>query len=341
PLTRPQEDPILRSVQRSHGTTVRVRALFETVPARKKFLKRPPAEAQLCYQVFCDKAMAFPEREFRFLQEGTLKTLLPATKGYKDRFSQILLSEGEKPFLHELYGVGEGFSVHILIGGPELYRSDRRNQFVFANHRRIQEYTLLHALEYGCQGFFPNGTHPVGALFIVIDPALVDFNIHPAKREVRFKDPAVIHHTITRTLQEFFGRHVLYVQTYETTENREPLRENFLLETNFPPQQDNRIPFSPAYSSFPREEHLQSSPYRRSLGEENALAFGIAETTGPLGITEGSEQIQNHPSFFVPFPRKDRDEIVLPGEGFLYLGQLFNLFLIVEKNNALYLIDQH
>lgn len=341
PLTRSREEPILRPVQRSRGTTVRVRALFETVPARKKFLKRPQAEAQLCYQVWCDKALAFPDREFRFFQEGTLKTLLPIAEGYRERFSQILLSEREKPFLHEVHGTGEGFSVHILIGGPELYRSDRRNQFVFANHRRIQEYALLQALEYGCQGFFPNGTHPVGALFIDIDPALADFNIHPAKREVRFKDPAAIHHTITRTLQDFFGRHVLYVQGGTATPGK-AATEQVLFEASPAFQWDK----GPSYFSGPqipgKIEHSPFSGYGKPSGEgEKSFPFSRAEKTSPSILADRIEQFLAHSYSFAPLPGKDKDGTVLPGHNFRYLGQLFNLFLIVEKDDSLYLIDQH
>jgi len=79
--------------------------------------------------------------------------------------------------------------------------------YVFANGRRIQDYSLVHTLEYGTQGWFPNGTHPLGALFIDIDPALADFNIHPAKREVRFRDPGAIHHAVTAALRDFCRRH--------------------------------------------------------------------------------------------------------------------------------------
>ncbi|MCL1941815.1 MAG: MBL fold metallo-hydrolase, partial [Synergistaceae bacterium] len=97
----------------------------------------------------------------------------------------IFLDEKEGAFLHEINAIGTGFSVSVVAGGPELFRRDRRLQFVFANNRRIQDFALLQALEYGLQGWFPNATHPIGAVFVTIDPALADFNIHPAKREVR------------------------------------------------------------------------------------------------------------------------------------------------------------
>ncbi|MDR0642898.1 MAG: DNA mismatch repair endonuclease MutL, partial [Treponema sp.] len=183
--------PRIEPGSRSRGSSVRALGLFDTVPARKRFLKRGGSEALLCRQSFIDKALAFPEIDFRFTQDGVLKLSLPRAKSYKDRFAAALLEgSGIKPvrerdFLHEIYALGEGFRVTIVTGGPELYRNDRRQQFVFANRRRIQDFSLLQALEYGVQGWFPNGVHPLGALYIDIDPALADFNIHPAKREAR------------------------------------------------------------------------------------------------------------------------------------------------------------
>jgi DNA mismatch repair protein MutL len=159
-----------------------------------------------CRQIFNEKAMAFPDRGFRFLQDGILKIFLPPANSLKERFIQIFLTQEEGGFLHEISGSGEGFSFTIVAGGPEIFRNDRRQQFVFANGRRIQDYSLIQALEYGVQGWFPNGVHPIGAVYIDIDPALADFNIHPAKREARFADPGAIHHGITQALRDFFRR---------------------------------------------------------------------------------------------------------------------------------------
>ncbi|MDR2748226.1 MAG: DNA mismatch repair endonuclease MutL, partial [Treponema sp.] len=201
--------PRIEPGSRSRGSSVRALGLFDTVPARKRFLKRGGSEALFCRQALIDKALAFPDIDFHFTQDGVLKLSLPAAETLKERFAAAVL-EGSaaksipaRDFLHEIYALGEGFRVTIVVGGPELYRNDRRQQFVFANHRRIQDFGLLQALEYGVQGWFPNGVHPLGALYIDIDPALADFNIHPAKREARFADPGAIHHTVSTALREF------------------------------------------------------------------------------------------------------------------------------------------
>jgi DNA mismatch repair protein MutL len=193
----------IEQFHRAKGTSVRALGLFDSIPDRKRFLKREGSEAALCRQIFIEKALAFPALNFRFTQDGTLKLFFPAVSSRKERFANALLEKQEGAFLHEINARGEGFSVAIVAGGPELFRNDRRQQYIFANGRRIQDYSMMQALEYGTQGWFPNGTHPVGAVYIDIDPSLADFNIHPAKREVRFKDGGAIHHCITSALRNY------------------------------------------------------------------------------------------------------------------------------------------
>jgi DNA mismatch repair protein MutL len=199
--SRPGQEQHLRPAYRTGGTTVRASGLFNSIPARKLFLKRPSAEARSCKQVFIDKALPFPAKTFRLNSNGRAELLLPAAGHFLERFCAA--QEVDEHFMHELYGNGEGFDFTILAGGPELFREDKKEQYLFVNGHRVQDYALLQAFEYGLQGAFPNGTHPIGAIFLRIEPSLADFNIHTAKREVRFKDAASIHHSITTNLTAF------------------------------------------------------------------------------------------------------------------------------------------
>ncbi|MDR2098380.1 MAG: DNA mismatch repair endonuclease MutL [Spirochaetaceae bacterium] len=299
--------------RRTQGSSVRARALFDTIPARKRFLKREGSEAGLCLQTFIDKVLPFPGINFRFFQDGKLRLFLPAAP-LKQRFAAAVLDNAAKYTgeLHEIAASGRGFSVKIVIGGPELYRNDRRKQYIFANGRRIYDFSLLQALEYGSQGCFPNGLHPIGAIFLEIDPAMADFNIHPAKREARFADSAAIHHEITTTLRSFF-RHV-----------------NLSREQYFMPQET--LPF---------------------------------ENKGP-GLMSGADKADGVPAGAAAFDRIIKGEysfIPLPGRGgaensaaltsgtetkteapmakLRYAGRIFDLFILAEDGERLYIIDQH
>ncbi len=357
----------IQQARRVRGTTVRVLGLFDAIPARKKFLKRDGAEGLLCRQVFIDKAMAFPDRTFRLLQEGELKLFFPPVASYRERFIQTQCTEEEQHFVYEVFAKGEGFSVSMVVGGPELYRRDRRQQFVFANGRRIQDFGLLQALEYGLQGAFPNGTHPLGALFITIDPSLADFNIHPAKREVRFKDPASIHGTISRSLRQFM--HNLLVRgsslAYDDQNQEEADSGNngdntdatgFTVKTAGGSQlqpklggagfsggitaaatgvEGRRAPLSfptkPLESSRLAMEALLESPpdYRArprptgltTDGQAQRTPHNDAQGTAAAALTQAAE----------PAPK----------QGAVFIGRLFGLFLLAERSEALYIIDQH
>ncbi|MDR0663781.1 MAG: DNA mismatch repair endonuclease MutL [Spirochaetaceae bacterium] len=295
--------------RRTRGSSVRARNLFDTIPARKRFLKKEGCEARVCLQTFIDKTLPFTGINFRFLQDGKLKLFLPAAP-LKKRFAAAAL-DGTVSYtgdLHEIAASGKGFFVKIVVGGPELCRDDRRKQYIFANGRRIYDFSLVQALEYGSQGCFPNGLHPVGAIFIEVDPARADFNIHPAKREARFADSAAIHHEITTALRSFFRRLILN-------------REQFVL-----PQRP-----------FEFEDSLAGGEARRT-----GAAFAGETAQGAAAF----DRILSGEYGFAPLPgRAGAENPVYGGEErkvkLRYAGRIFDFFILVEDGERLYIIDQH
>ncbi|MDR0553195.1 MAG: DNA mismatch repair endonuclease MutL [Treponema sp.] len=302
--------------RRTRGTTVRALGLFDVVPARKRFLKREGAEGSLCKQVLVDKALAFPGISFRLTLDGRPDLFFPEAASYKERFTLALLSQNERGFLHEISARGQGFSVCIVAGGPELVRQDRRRQFVFANGRRISDFSLLQAFEYGLQGWFPNGTHPVGAIFIDIDPALADFNIHPAKREVRFRDPGAVHHAVTSTLRDFTRRRDMSRRAASVAENVDrPWISPGFLSSGF---------LSPGFSSpgLSMEALLEHPP-----------VFAPLPRKDPAGDMAFGEAAEACPSYLdSEFPDSAEPRL---------MGMLFGLFILVEWKDSLFIIDQH
>jgi DNA mismatch repair protein MutL len=308
----------ISAANRTRGSTVRAIDLYESIPARKKFLKRDGSEAMQCRQVFIDKALAFPEITFRFTQDGKPRDFLPAANSKKERFAASAFEANEGKFLHEINVSGEGFSVDIVIGGPELFRTDRRMLYVFTNGRRIQDYSLINAMEYGTQGWFPNGTHPVGAVYVDIDPALADFNIHPAKKEARFKDPGAIHHAISAGLREFCrgqGR------GQGLNSGR---KEGANTDTNY----DNFI------NTNGNTDWLTRTDRHDDVG-------------GMLAM----KALLDAPPVFAPLPGQEKnatqdepahaaEDAPVYGEP-RYAGCVFGVFLLIEWGDKLFIIDQH
>ncbi|AEF84371.1 DNA mismatch repair protein [Treponema primitia ZAS-2] len=344
----------IEQFHRTKGTSVRALGLFDTIPARKRFLKREGSEAALCRQIFLEKALAFPALNFHFTQDGKLKLFLPAVSSRKERFAYALLDNREGAFLQEIAAQGEGFRVTIVVGGPELHRSDRRQQYIFANGRRIQDFSLLQALEYGVQGWFPNGTHPVGAVYIDIDPELADFNIHPAKREARFKDPGEIHHCISSALRNFM--HHL----------NPGISAPYLPDANAVANQPT-LPYQGGPGSRAPQNWADRGDPASFLGQAPFATQFPAHASSALAL----EALLERPPAFAPLPGRNRGEkadmAVEPepiyGEadtsgmvaesGTVYdeskaselrvrlAGRAFGLFLLVEKGARLFVIDQH
>jgi DNA mismatch repair protein MutL len=346
--------PRIEQTRRTRGTSIRALGLFDTLPARKRFLKREGSEGGLCRQTFIDKALAFPAISFRFSQDGKLKDYFPAAASYKERFAAALTDSREGSFLHEIHGAGPGFQITVVTGGPELYRNDRRQLFVFANGRRIQDFALIQAVEYGVQGWFPNGTHPVGAVYVEIEPRLADFNIHPAKREVRFADAGAIHHAVTTALRDFTRRFNL-ARGQKISAAAEP--------GSYPSQSGlySKNDLDDGYPARPPEGYHGGGQYG---GHGGSFPY-----QGPEGGPAGSlamEALLEKPPDFAPMPGRERaDGLIHEGGGMAassaaaeeassaaaeeapaygtlrYAGRAFGLFILVEAGEKLFIIDQH
>ena len=186
------------------GTLVDVTELFYNYPARKRFLRSPSAEAGLCRTIFLDRASAFPSVAFRLYGDDSLRLSLPAAEPVQ----RIALCHDLDPRLLGIAEVkGQGFTVRLVAASPDGRRSDRRLVQAFVNGRRVQEYSLVQAVEFGFQGYLPGGFHPVAFVFVDIDPSLVDFNIHPAKKEVRFRTLPEVHRAVVSAARTFLAGH--------------------------------------------------------------------------------------------------------------------------------------
>ncbi len=227
------EDHIIEPATPLNGTIVQAEGLFENFPARRQFLKRPASEGLMCKNTFVEKSLPNTEISFRFIQDGEIKLDLQKGQTLQERFVKAMeLHENVSLFNlveNSSGGKNPDWSFKIVIGEPGVYRSNKKNIYIFVNGRRIQEYSLAQAIEYGSQGYFPNGTFPVAAAFITINPSLVDFNIHPAKKEARFKDISSLHHGISTAVKRFFSEYTNRTMKAQA-EKIQKIPETFLFE---------------------------------------------------------------------------------------------------------------
>lgn len=287
------EDHILEPVAPTAGTIVMSEGLFENFPARRQFLKRAATEGLMCKNTFIEKAMARPDIAFRFIQDGEAKINLPAGQSIKDRFLQANSYSEAPELFYELSNSSDGnnpdWSFDLVIGEPAVSRSTKKEISIYTNGRKIQEYSLVQAVEYGGQGFFPNGTYPVAAVFIQVNPEMVDFNIHPAKKEARFYDISALHHGLSSTIKAFFQQY-----TYSNfTEDRpaDDVREITTSEFDFEPQMHMRDSanvnnFHNANDSQNRISQITQINCGGVTGEQNSSLSAVSsyKETAPQGF---------------------------------------------------------
>lgn len=190
---------------RDTGTTIEVRGLFNNVPARRKFLRGDPAEAARITEVVCNAALAHPSVSFRLESSGRKVLDFPVAADVFGRVADVFGEAlGENPLTVAGEAVGDGFTGRIIgtICRPHNMRSVSRTQRIFVNGRPIVDRSLVHAVREAYRGLAEPSLQPVFAIFLEVDPQMVDVNVHPQKTEVRWRNPSWMHRLVYRSVQD-------------------------------------------------------------------------------------------------------------------------------------------
>ena len=171
------------------GTTVEVRDLFYNIPARRKFLRSEPTEAAHVDHQVRLHALSSPGTRFIYRKDGKVAFDVPATDDRRVRIAD-LGGRQNLANLREIHLIEyPGMAVSGYLGSPDATRKSRRGQYVFLNGRPVEDQVVWRALAEACRGSLPADRHPAAWLWLEMDPLLVDVNVHPSKREVRFHRP--------------------------------------------------------------------------------------------------------------------------------------------------------
>jgi DNA mismatch repair protein MutL len=187
-----------------HGARIEVRDLFYATPARLKFMKSERAEAMAIAEEVKRQAMAHEGVGFSLDLDGrrTLR-LAPETKGPEGRLKRLaaVLGADFEANALELDQVREGVALTGFAGLPTYSRGNAAHQYLFVNGRPVRDRLLAGALRAAYADFLARDRHPTAALYVDLEPELVDINVHPAKAEVRFRDPALVRGLIIGALR--------------------------------------------------------------------------------------------------------------------------------------------
>ena len=188
------------------GTSVTVKGLFENVPARRKFLKSPSGERTRISDLVSRFALAYPEIQFRLLVEGKTSLSSPGNGVLSDALASVYGPDYagamlEVSFAGSGVGSGDGYRVEGFISSPPLNRANRSYITFLLNRRWIQSPFLSFALAESYQGFLPQKRHPMAVLNLTVPLSDVDVNVHPSKREVRFRQDDKVFSALQRAVR--------------------------------------------------------------------------------------------------------------------------------------------
>jgi DNA mismatch repair protein MutL len=309
---------VVRDGGEAPGTQVEVRSLFYNLPARRKFLRSENTESRNIEHQIRLQAIGHPEIGFSLMRDDRILFQLPATATLGDRIRDLYGVE----LLQRLVEVNGAASPKIgisgFIGQAGLSRQTRSQQLVFVNGRAIESSLITGAVREGYHTALMKGQYPVTFLFVELDPAAVDVNVHPAKREVRFRDPNGVREAVVRCIQ----------QTLEHA--RANWQEKFSAPIRPEPAATVSAKAVPDLSL--RSEVTAPEATHRELPHLGAVA-GVADPgRAPERRFDSGVAPALQPQQRVTKPAQQQFEII---------GVLSKLYVLMENANGLVLVDQH
>ncbi|SBV36461.1 methyl-directed mismatch repair protein [uncultured Stenotrophomonas sp.] len=184
------------------GTTVEVRELFYNVPARRKFLRAERTELGHIEEWLRSLALARPDVELRVSHNGKPSRRYKPGDLYSDaRLGETLGEDFARQALR-IDHAAAGLRLHGWIAQPQYSRASADQQYLYVNGRAVRDRSVAHAVKLAYGDVLYHGRQPAYVLFLELDPARVDVNVHPAKHEVRFRDSRLVHDFVYRTLKD-------------------------------------------------------------------------------------------------------------------------------------------
>ncbi|NNG67976.1 DNA mismatch repair endonuclease MutL [Caldanaerobacter subterraneus] len=288
------------------GTSVEVKDVFFNTPARRKFLKRPSTEAMYVTEVVTRLCLSNPGISFKYVKDKKVQFITSGNGSIEDVILRLFGKEVHSALIFSEFAA-EDLKVKAFATKNFLNYSNRNMQFFYVNGRYVKNKTLSAAVDEAFKTYVPSDRYPGVFLYLEINPRFIDVNIHPSKLEVKFSDDRRIFESVYRTI-------------------REALRES------------NLIP------EVKLEKHLKNE--EGQIGEQVKLSlplFEVKEKTddGAIFVREEvktEEKIDKAPKHE---SSSDSERNVKRLSDIRIVGTLFSTYVIVEKGDVFYIIDQH
>jgi DNA mismatch repair protein MutL len=290
------------------GTQVEVRSIFYNLPARRKFLRSENTESRNIEHQLHLQATGHPEIAFAFVRDDRIAFQLPAAANLLGRIRDLHGSELVERLLAVEEPSASAIRIRGLIGHAGVSRQSRAQQLVFVNGRAIESPVLTAALREGYHTALMKGQFPVTFLFLDLDPSAVDVNVHPAKREVRFRDPAAVREAVVETIRK----------TVES--GRRDWQQQFQKPFIRPIASDREDTFAAVPTFKPAPLSPSTDPAFHSVIS--------SEGEGPRNLRDA-------------WPSNDGINVAGVSHQFQIIGILNKLYVLMENQDGLVLVDQH
>jgi DNA mismatch repair protein MutL len=308
----------VRASGEAPGTQIEVRSLFYNLPARRKFLRSENTEASHVQHQLSLQAIGHPGIGFVSIRDQSTLFQAPPAKTLGDRIRDLRGLELFEQLLEIEPEAANGITVSGFIGKVGMSRSTKAEQILFVNGRPVENITIQHGLREGYHTALMKGQYPVTFLFLEMDPEAVDVNVHPAKREVRFREPDSVRNSVAETIRK----------TLETDRQRWTHSFHKPAET---PKTSLRVPLAePIPALIPPSEQFA---LRRDWADFHLIPANPAPPS--VGISPLPEI--NQPASAIPAPNYRAES---PNE-FKIIGVLGKLYILMENEAGLVLVDQH
>ncbi len=338
----------LRPVARSGGTTVEVKELFFSTPARRKFLKTDATELAHCVEAVRRHALARPDVGFAIWHEGKLveqwrATWQPDQGEIQDALARRLADVLGEDFVAQSVPVrhSEGrITVTGRAGLPDAARSRADQQYCYVNGRFVRDKVVTHAARSAYEDVLHGQRQPVYALYIEIDPARVDVNVHPTKIEVRFRDSREVHQAVRHAVENALA--VPRATTLAAAAEEAPA-------SSATPFFEQKVPATPIWQAQAAMKFDERPGHRVSdLGalwgtpgpagmhpapQEESLP--VAETASAMAAPTGLAAVEPAP------PARGTADAAQPWPLGRALAQLHGVYILAENAQGLVLVDMH
>lgn len=320
------------------GTTVEVKDLFFNTPARRKFLKTEKTEFRHLEEVVKRLALSRFDVAFQLRHNGKVIHQLRQADSEIEQERRVASICGsafiDNALKADVVAEASGLRLWGWVGLPTFSRSQADLQYFFVNGRMIRDKVVTHAVRQAYSDVLYHGRHPAYVLFLELDPALVDVNVHPTKHEVRFRESRLVHDFLFRTLHRLIADMRPKDQLAEATATNPAMG---LQAQNQPEQQNfeqSRMTFrsSPAQSPFTAPNtHYQSSQPNVNQVREQISGYGALHP-----------EIEQRPSVenFGSFDSQPQAEEECPPLGYA-VAQIHGVFILAENQHGLVVVDMH